>query len=59
MFMCAHVYDVALYGNTVRNVALGLWLVGHRNILIQHAVPPDTIDTASSYNFCYFRGTAV
>ena len=24
MFMCAHVYDVALGGNTVRNVALGL-----------------------------------
>ena len=24
MFMCAHVYDVALCGNTVRNVALGL-----------------------------------
>jgi len=29
MFMCVHVYDVALCGNTVRNVALGLWLVGH------------------------------
>jgi len=29
MFMCAHVYDVALCSNTVRNVALGLWLVGH------------------------------
>jgi len=29
MFMCAHVYDVALSCNTVRNVALGLWLVGH------------------------------
>jgi len=28
MFMCAHVYDVALCGSTVRNVALGLWLVG-------------------------------
>jgi len=26
--MCAHVYDVALCGNT-RNVAVGLWLVGH------------------------------
>jgi len=27
--MCAHVHDVALCGNTVRNVALGLsdWLV--------------------------------
>jgi len=29
MFVCAHVYDVALCGNTVRNVALDLWLVGH------------------------------
>jgi len=29
MFMCVHVYDVVLCGNTVRNVALGLWLVGH------------------------------
>jgi len=29
MFMCAHVYDVALCGNTVRNVAVGFWLVGH------------------------------
>jgi len=29
MFMCAHVYGVALCGNTVKNVALGLWLVGH------------------------------
>jgi len=27
--MCALVYDVALYCNTVRNVAVGLWLVGH------------------------------
>lgn len=28
MFMCAHAYDVALYGNTVKNVALELfdWL---------------------------------
>ena len=24
MFMCAHVYDVALCSNTVKNVALGL-----------------------------------
>jgi len=24
MYRCAHVYDVALCGNTVRNVALGL-----------------------------------
>ena len=30
MFMCAHLYDVALCVNTVRNVALGIWLVGHR-----------------------------
>jgi len=31
MFMCAHVYDVALCGNMVRirNVALDLWQVGH------------------------------
>jgi len=30
MFNCAHhVYDVALSGNTVRNVALGLWRVVH------------------------------
>jgi len=29
MFMCVNVYDVALCRNTVRNVALGLWLVGH------------------------------
>jgi len=29
MFMCAHVFHVALCGNTIRNVALGLWLVGH------------------------------
>ena len=28
-FMCAHVYNVALCCNTVRNVALGIWLVGH------------------------------
>ena len=28
IFMCDNVYDVALWGNTVRNVALGLWLVG-------------------------------
>jgi len=27
--MCAHMYDVALCGNTVRNVALGLSLVDH------------------------------
>jgi len=27
--MCAHVYDVAFCGNTVRNVALRLWLVGN------------------------------
>jgi len=26
--MCAHVHDVALCDNTVRNVALGFWLVG-------------------------------
>jgi len=26
---CAHVYDVALCGNTVRNVVLGPWQVGH------------------------------
>ncbi len=24
MFMCAHVYDVALCGNTIKNVALSL-----------------------------------
>jgi len=29
MLICARVYDVALCGNTMRNVALGLWLVGH------------------------------
>ena len=29
MFMCVNVYDVTLCGNTVRSVALGLWLVGH------------------------------
>jgi len=29
MFMCAHVFDVAFCGNTVRNVALDLWLVDH------------------------------
>ena len=29
MFICAHAYDVAFCANTVRNVALGLWLVGH------------------------------
>jgi len=29
MFMCAHVCDVALCVSAVRNVALGLWLVGH------------------------------
>jgi len=29
MFRYAHVYDVALCDNTVRNVALGLWLVGY------------------------------
>ena len=29
MFMCAHVHDVALCSNTVRNVALCLWLVSH------------------------------
>ena len=28
MFICTHVYDVALCGNTVRNVALGPRLVG-------------------------------
>jgi len=28
MFMYDHVYDVARCSNTVRNVALGLWLVG-------------------------------
>jgi len=28
-WMCAHVYDAALCGSTVRIVALGLWLVGH------------------------------
>ena len=26
MFMCAHVYDVALCGNTIGNVAIGNWL---------------------------------
>jgi len=25
--MCAHTYDVTLCGDTVRNVAHGLWLV--------------------------------
>jgi len=29
MFMCVFVYDVAHFGNTVRNVTIGLWLVGH------------------------------
>jgi len=29
MFMCAYVYDVALCGNTVKNMARGHWLVGH------------------------------
>jgi len=29
MFMRAHVYDMTLCGNIVRNVALGLGLVGH------------------------------
>lgn len=29
MFLCANVYDVALYGNTARNVALGLCMVGY------------------------------
>ena len=29
IFMCVHVYDVALCGNTIRYVAVGLWLVGH------------------------------
>jgi len=29
MFMCTHVYDVTLCGNTIRNVAVGLRLVGH------------------------------
>jgi len=29
MFMCALVCDVAHFGNTVRNVTIGLWLVGH------------------------------
>jgi len=28
-FRCTHVYDVALCGNTVRNVDLDLGLVGH------------------------------
>jgi len=31
--MCVHVYDVALCGNTVRNVAFGVWLVGHPCII--------------------------
>ena len=30
MFMCPHVYDVALCGNTIRNEVLGLWLVDLR-----------------------------
>jgi len=29
IFMCPHMYDVALCANTVRNLALGLELVGH------------------------------
>jgi len=29
MFMCVHVYDVDLCGNTVKNVGLGLLLFGH------------------------------
>jgi len=29
MFMCAQVYNAALCSSTVRNAALGLWLVGH------------------------------
>jgi len=29
MSMCTHVYDVALCSNAVKNVVLGLWLVGH------------------------------
>jgi len=29
MFMCAHLHDVAFCVNTVRNLALGLWLAGH------------------------------
>ena len=33
MFMCAHVHDVALCGNTIGNVAVGLWLVGRHKEL--------------------------
>jgi len=40
--MCAHVCDVALCGNTVRNVALGLWLVGH----------PCCTSSFDKYTFC-------
>ena len=29
MFMCTRVYDVAACRNTVRNLALGVWLVSH------------------------------
>jgi len=35
--MCAHVDNVALCCNTVRNVALGLWLVGHPCIALYSA----------------------
>jgi len=44
MFMCAHVYDVALNGNTVRNVARGLRLAGHSCLKsFEMALPENTV----------------
>ena len=34
MFMCVHLCDAALCRNTVKNMALGLWLVGHLRTVI-------------------------
>jgi len=40
MFMYAHEYDVALCGDTIRNVALGLWVVGWPPLAYTNSILP-------------------
>ena len=50
MFMCANGYDVALCGNTVKNVALSLWPVDHPRSRASHKSFPN----CNGYTFRYW-----
>ena len=52
--MCAHVCDAALRGNTVRNVALCLWLVGHPRLMVIRSQPPDLAQAENAFSFLDF-----